>query len=139
MKLEVVKKGQGKRARMIGYSMGVALLVFGSISLYAAINVPNENVWVEGVPVIGEVTLYNVIALGVFLVGLLCLHLFLNRESFVDLLIETEQEMKKVSWPNRAEVQRSTIVVAVVTAVLSLSLFAFDWLLQGLFQLIIKS
>ena len=138
MKLEVVKKGQGKRARLIGYFMGAALLVFGSISLYATINVPNQNVWVTGVPVIGEITLYNVIALVVFLIGLLSLHLFLNRESFVDLLIDTEQEMKKVAWPNWPEVQRSTIVVAVVTAVLSLSLFAFDWLLQGLFQLIIK-
>lgn len=139
MKLEVVKKGQGKRARGIAYAMGVALLVFGCFSLFAAINVPNENVWVEGIPVIGAITLYNVIALVVFMLGLLGLHLFLNRPSFVDLLIDTEQEMKKVSWPNRAEVQRSTIVVAIVTAVLSLSLFAFDWILQGLFQLIIKA
>ncbi len=139
MKLEVVKKGQGKRARLIAYSMGIALLVFGSISLFAAINVPNQNVWVENIPVIGAITLYKVIALAVFLIGLLCLHLFLNRETFVDLLIDTEQEMKKVSWPNRSEVQRSTIVVAVVTAILSLSLFAFDWGLQGLFRLIIRT
>lgn len=139
MKLEVVKKGQGKRSRLVAYLMGTALVLFGSISLYATINVPNEHVWLDSLPLIGQITLYNVIALTVFCGMLLGLHLFLNRDTFVDLLIDTEQEMRKVAWPNRNEVQRSTIVVAIVTITLALLLFGFDWILQVFFRLIIKA
>ena len=97
MKLENLTKGQGKRARGIAYLLGGGLVLFGAIALFATINEPGKNVWVDGIPVIGQITLYNAIAAVVFGLGLLAWHLFLNRPSLVDLLIDTEQEMKKVS------------------------------------------
>lgn len=136
MKLDILKKGQGLHARRIAYFLGGALVLFGAIRFYATFNVPNQHVFVKDVPLIGSITLYNVLAILVFFVGMLVLHLFLNREKHVDLLIETEQEMKKVSWPSWAEVKSASIVVIVVTLVMALLLFGFDWLLQRVFGLV---
>jgi preprotein translocase subunit SecE len=137
MKLEVVKKGQGKQARGLAYLLGGGLVLFGAISLFAFINRQGQFVWVSDVPVIGQISLYNVIATASFALGLLALHLFLNRPSFVDLLIDTELEMRKVSWPTKKEVQNATIIVVFVTVLLAVMLYGFDWLLQLIFKLIL--
>ena len=137
MNLEILKKGQGGRARGLAYLLAGGLVLYGSIALYATINRPGENVYLEGLPVLGDLTLYKVIAAVVFGLGLLLTHLFLNRAGLVDLMIDTEQEMKKVSWPSRAEVQSSSIVVVIVTVILAMVLFGFDRLLQWLFQLVL--
>jgi preprotein translocase subunit SecE len=137
MKLEIVKKGQGKRARWIAYALGGGLVLFGAIALFATINKPGQHVWLDGVPVIGALTLYNVLAALVFGLGLLALHLLLNRPQLVDLLIDTELEMKKVSWPSKKEVQSATLIVVLVTVILAMLLFGFDWLLQAAFKLVL--
>ena len=137
MKLEIVKKGQGKRARWIAYALGGGLVLFGAIAFFATINKPGQHDWLDGIPVIGAVTLYNVAAALLFGLGLLVLHLFLNRPQFVDLLIDTELEMKKVSWPSKKEVQSSTLIVVLVTFILAMMLFGFDWLLQWAFRLVL--
>ncbi len=137
MKLEVVKKGQGKQARGLAYLLGGGLVLFGAISLFAFINRQGQFVWVSDVPVIGQISLYNVVATASFALGLLILHLFLNRPSFVDLLIDTELEMRKVSWPTKKEVQNATIIVVFVTVLLAVMLYGFDWLLQLIFKLIL--
>lgn len=135
MGLEIYKPGQGKIARGVAYLLGTALVLFGAKSLYANINRPGSE-WVDQVPLIGEISIYNTVALAVFLLGVLGLHLVLNRPSAVDLLIDTEQELKKVSWPSRREVKNATIVVAIVTFVLAGLLYGFDALLQWLFRLV---
>ena len=139
MNLEIIKKGQGGRARGLAYLLSGGIVLYGAIALYATINRPGENVFISKLPVIGDLSLYKIIAVVVFGVGLLLSHLFLNRASLVDLMIDTEQEMKKVSWPSRAEVQSSSIVVVVVTFILAMVLFGFDNLLQWLFRLVLGS
>ena len=136
MSLEIYKKGQGKYARGSAYLLCGLLILFGAIRLHATFNVPGEHVWVADVPIIGSITLYKVVATLAFLGGMLALHLVLNRPKSTDLLIDTEQEMRKVSWPSRAEVKSATIVVVVVTFVMGLSLFGFDELLRRLFRLV---
>jgi preprotein translocase subunit SecE len=49
-----------------------------------------------------------------------------NRESWANFLVETEGEVKKVSWPARKEYLGSALVVVVVIAVVSLFLWASD-------------
>ncbi|HPD16717.1 MAG TPA: preprotein translocase subunit SecE [Planctomycetota bacterium] len=49
-----------------------------------------------------------------------------------DLLIETQQEMRKVAWSSRAEVIGSTIVVLVTVVLLSLFIFVTDSILLAL-------
>ncbi len=135
MGLELYKAGQGKYARSVAYLLGAGLIIFGGIRLYATINVMGRE-WVKDIPVIGHVSIYNTIALGVVLLGLLLLHLVLNRPAAADALIDTEQELKKVSWPSKLEVRNATIVVVIVTFVMSLLLYGFDRILQWVFQLV---
>lgn len=135
MGLELYKAGQGKYARGIAYALGAGLIVFGGIRLYATINVPGQE-WVKDVPLIGHVSIYNTIALGVVLLGMLLLHLVLNRPGAVDALVDTEQELKKVSWPSKIEVRNATLVVVLVTFVMALLLFGYDRILQWVFRLV---
>jgi len=133
--LEIYKRGQGKLSRGGAYLLGALLVISGGTSLYRFINVPGHE-WVKSVPLIGSISIYNTIAFGVVLLGLLALHLILNRPKMVDGLIETEQELKKVSWPSRREVKNATIVVSLVTFSMAFLLFGFDKLLHWAFQLV---
>ena len=136
MSLEIYKKGQGKIARGCAYALVGVLVAFGAWRFHAAFNVPGEGVLVEKLPIIGTLTILKIGALFVFLVGLLLTHLVLNRAKAADLLIDTEQEMRKVSWPSWPEVKSATLVVVVVTFVMGMALFGFDRALQGLFSFI---
>ena len=49
---------------------------------------------------------------------------------------ETQEELKKCSWPNREELKGSTVVVMVTITMLGLFTVAVDWLLASLMRLI---
>ena len=88
------------------------------------------------VPLIGSITIMKVISVLAFGLGLLLMHIVLNGPKMATLLIDTEQEMHKVTWPSRSEVKSATVVVVIVTFVMAMSLFGFDRALQGLFRFI---
>ena len=148
--LEILKPGQGKYARGTAYVLGMLLVIFGGISLYATINVPHDAsitptstwekiehaVYIPNVPLVGYISIYRIIAFVVVIFGALALHLILNRPGPVDTLIDTEQELKKVSWPSRREVWNATLVVVLVTSTMAMLLYGFDGLLRTLFQLV---
>ncbi|MBI2932313.1 MAG: preprotein translocase subunit SecE [Planctomycetes bacterium] len=50
----------------------------------------------------------------------------MNRPAWADFLIETQAEMRKVSWPARREWVGSSVVVIVVIAFISLFLYFAD-------------
>ena len=60
--------------------------------------------------------------------------LLLNQERWADFLVETEGEIKKVSWPARKEYVGSAMIVVLVVAVVSMFLHYVDaglsWLMQ---------
>ena len=137
MNLEIYKKGQGKTARWIAYSLIGVLVLFGAYRLHATFNVPGEGILVDAkLPVIGQITIMKVISFVVFCLGLLATHLVLNSPKMANLLIDTEQEMRKVTWPSRAEVKSATLVVVLVTFIMAMSLFGFDQGLQRLFSFV---
>jgi preprotein translocase SecE subunit len=136
MSLEIYKKGQGKTARLSAYVLAGLLVLFGAYRLHATFNRPGEGVLAEGLPLVGALTIMKIIAVVAFLGGMLLLHVVLNRAAVADLLIDTEQEMRKVSWPSWAEVKSATLVVVLVTFVMGMALFGFDKGLQGLFSFI---
>ena len=55
----------------------------------------------------------------------------LNKPNFVDFLIATESEMKKVSWSSRPELLGSTAVVIVTVFLLADVIFLFDFFIIG--------
>jgi preprotein translocase SecE subunit len=137
MNLEIYKKGQGKTARTTAYALIGILVLFGAYRLHATFNVPGEGVLVASkIPVIGQITVMKIISILAFCVGLLLMHIVLNGTQMATLLIDTEQEMRKVTWPSRAEIKSATLVVVIVTFVMALSLFGFDHGLQRLFSFI---
>jgi preprotein translocase subunit SecE len=60
------------------------------------------------------------------IVGVWIAFRLVNIPSFADFLIAVEAEMNKVSWPTRAELIRSSIVVILLIVFLALLLFGYD-------------
>lgn len=54
-----------------------------------------------------------------------------DRTSPRQYLREVRGELKKVAWPNRAEVVNYTVVVLVVTIVLTALTWALDWVVSN--------
>ncbi len=55
-----------------------------------------------------------------------------NLPKFADFLISVEAEMNKVSWPERGELWRASLVVIIVIFFLAALLFTYDFLLDRL-------
>ena len=58
--------------------------------------------------------------------------------SLVNYLRETSQEMKRVSWPARAQLWESTIVVIVTVTIITTCLFVVDKILDYAVKFIIN-
>jgi preprotein translocase subunit SecE len=133
--LEFYKKGQGSIARLLALAGSGMLLLWGCWSFW---------IYLEGfttlsrtlvtVPRVGlEIDLALIIALLVVLGGGAGVVWILNRAKLVDLLIETEAEMKKVSWPSRQEAWNSSVIVVVTVVVMMGLLFFYDYFLNQIF------
>lgn len=112
MSVSVYKKGQGTAARGIA---GVVAALIGGWAGYAMYY--NGPAGTFGL-------VLTVLVAGLF--GALPLALILFHHRVVDLLIETQQEMRKVAWSSRGEVVGSTIVVVAVVALLSVFILVSD-------------
>jgi len=60
----------------------------------------------------------------------------INWVTFADFLISVEAEMAKVSWPGRAELKSSTIVVLVVFLFLAGLFLIYDFALLSIFKVV---
>jgi len=118
--LSVYKKGQGTAARGAAGVIMVLLAIWASRQMW-------HTTFGWSVPA-------QVIATGfvAFLFGALPLYLILCHQTVGELLIETQQEMRKVAWSSREEVIGSTCVVLVTVVLLSMFIFVTDGLLMWL-------
>lgn len=142
------KAGQGVVTRRIAYWIGVGLVVWASRDLW---------VWLQGFgalqrPIfaerllgldlsrlpLGGTTLSGSIAIAAAIAaaGWVWVAWFLKRPWLADLLIDTESEMKKVSWPAQEEAWSATRVVAVTVVLFTLVLFVFDLAITGVMKLL---
>jgi len=143
MSLAPYRPRQGYHARAIAAAGLILLFLFGSWRLYDQL--PNVKLLeVSGMPIYSSVLWAG----GVFIIlggltSLFTLGLRTGVESldeltggFVDLLIETQTELQKVSWPNKQQLTNSTTVVLVCMVILGAFLFAVDqvvaWLMSSL-------
>ena len=140
-KLVYAKPGQGRWARGSAYVGFGLLAAFGAVALF---HLPGlDSKWFGGEAglwsrtLIGKEFVLRPVffpAAAVFLGVMVAFHLYVNRPNSAEFLVETQGEMKRVSWPTRREWIGSTIVVLVLVAVLSLFLFGADTLLSELMQ-----
>lgn len=137
------KTGQGSFARLSA-SVGVLLALFlGAIELYSWIQTSTDRSLIPGVVVFEDLPLLGVplswkflLCVGIFLGSLWLVRRWISRPAAVDALIETELEMKKVSWPTAPEARAATWVVILVTIILTVCLFFFDLGLVSIFNFV---
>lgn len=77
-------------------------------------------------PILGNTESRFGVAVLIGLVGMWFGYRLVNWPSFADFLVSVESEMVKVSWPSKAELYSSTIVVLVMFLLLGLLIFGFD-------------
>ncbi len=131
MALTPYKLNQGVYARGVA---GMAMLVLGllaSVRLFELIG-GEDAPTVAGVPAdyLWAALLFIVIAVVVciFTLGVQTgvRGLDAKSRSFVDLLVDTQSELQKVSWPSREELRSSTVVVLVFILILGAFLYVVD-------------
>jgi preprotein translocase subunit SecE len=111
------KRSQGKIARQ---------LTFAAMALAVAVGAWKLSNMGEG-SVEQYVTPLTMLAIG-WWIGFR----IVNLPRFADFLISVEAEMNKVSWPDRSELWRASMVVIIVIFFLAALLFAYDFLLDRL-------
>jgi len=134
------KKDQGRLTRMAAFWSLAILIFYGCWSLREELSTRFPGA--EGKPVLGQpilgiripvvgmdVTPALLIATLVFAAAIVALHRWQQTPKVADLLIETESEMRKVTWPTFSEAVNSSLVVIVCVAFLMAFLAGADWLL----------
>ncbi len=124
----IYKTGQGYWTRMMS-SIAAGLLIFmGAVWLWdtiAGVRLGNlETVYVQAGAAVVFIT-----ALSAMAYYLICVH-----KRFVDFLIATEGEMKKVNWSTRREITGSTWVVISLTFIIATLIAVLDLVYSMTFQ-----
>lgn len=129
--LSIYKRGQGVWTR------GLTALGLLAMGTYGAVQ---TGTWLIGYQNLGGPTvLGKTIGVGlylpviVFLVFAALTVYLCNMPKPADLLIETEIEMRKVTWPTSKEVLGATTVVIVVVLIIGSYLFGLDKLFEYTF------
>lgn len=128
------KKDQGRMARMTAFWSLAILVFYGSASLKTEL-VARSNALAQPIggirlPVLGvNLSPAFLIAAIVFGVGMWLLNRWLARPRYADLLIETETELRKVTWPTIEETINGSVVVILCVVFIMVYLAGADWLL----------
>ena len=128
------KADQGRMARMAAYWSLAILMFYGCHSLHGELNGRFESLKADligaPIPVLGiTVNGAFLIAASLRALGLYILHRWQETPKVADLLIETENELKKVTWPTLPEAINSSIVVLVTVVILMAFLAGSDYIL----------
>jgi preprotein translocase subunit SecE len=131
---EIYKKGQGTTARWIAAVGMGALAAFGTYELFDSLSAVGGTFHVGTT----DVAYSGVISILVFLGAVALIAWLINLPKFVDYLIMSEIELRKVSWPTREELKRQTTVVIIALVAFSLVLWVadllFTWGILGLYK-----
>jgi preprotein translocase SecE subunit len=122
---------QGKWVRLTAYLFIMVLMVFGGFQLHAWPGM--DSVWATTLASVGpflgktfELRPVFFPSLAVVLVTGLVSHFLFGGVTWRTFLIDTEAELKKVSWPDRPEWVGSSIVVLVVVSTMAIFLYLCD-------------
>lgn len=121
-KTGMYKKKQGKICRVVTAISIFILIAAGIYQLYNSVLAGNGALMVYAVPLL-------LVALDAWVS-----YRAVNFARFADFLIQVEAEMRKVSWPGKDELIRSSAVVIVVMFMFTILLFGYDIILQFLFD-----
>jgi preprotein translocase SecE subunit len=136
------KPDQGRMVRMAVFWGCAALSLFGCTSLhtllaanFAALSSPIAGI---RIPIVGvDLSGAFLISTALLAILLVVIHRWQQRPKTADLLIDTEAELKKVTWPTLNEVINSSVVVIIFVLVLMGYLAGTDYLLGNIFTRIL--
>ena len=135
------KPGQAWKVRTVAVLGIAAMTAFGCYAFHQSVPSTTGRWW----PALFQADLFGrsmsirpilFPSLGIFSVVMLTALLLLNRDKWAEFQIETEGELKRVSWPARKEYVGSAFVVVIVVAVVSLFLHLVDMGLSRLMTLL---
>jgi len=133
------RPGLGRAVRLTALGSIAALAAFGAYALYMAPSI--NSLWWRDVAgpamIFGKgLSLKPILfpTAAVFFSVMTVVFLLLNQDKWADFLIETEGEIKKVSWPARKEFVGSAMIVVLVVAIVSMFLHYVDLGLSKLMQ-----
>ena len=121
--LGIYKRSQGRIARQVTFAALAVALCLGAFTLYEYMADRSTSLRIG---VLGAV----------LVVGFWLSYRVVNLPRFADFLIAVEAEMNKVSWPSRAELIRSSLVVMVTMFGLAGTLYAYDLLWRFLLTML---
>ena len=128
------KKDQGRLTRMAAFWSLAILIFYGCASMHeelkARFTALGNPILGMRIPILGmDVTPALLISAVVLAAALFFLNRWQQTPKVADLLIDTETEMRKVTWPTFSEALNSSVVVIVCVAFLMAFLAGADWVL----------
>ena len=149
------KPGQGRLSRMLALLSGLFLIVWGARSLVHEMpavwpvtgdslnqtwgGASDKEAWRVNAVIFDERLSPAFIAGALLLLGASFIWWrFLNRERWADLLIDMEQELRKVSWPTLSDAWQSTLVVTGFTVVIVVTILVYDVVIKGIIELVVQ-
>jgi len=135
------REDQGRLARMAAF-WGIALfLLFGCTFLHTqllAVRALATPIGGLRIPVVAvDLSGAFLIAAGLFTAGMIWLTRWQRQPKVADLLIETESELRKVTWPTFEDVMNSSVVVVAFVIALGGFLALADFVLARVMKYIV--
>lgn len=139
--MEVFKKGEGKLARRFAFYSLLVLAIWGCRSLAVWLN---NFAWARTkvfsgfeveIPYYEQPLTYGVLASMLLNVAVgVILFKLLNKPRPAQTLIDTESELKKVTWPTWPEAKQATLIVLIFVAATAAYLTAVEFVLAKIFD-----
>ena len=134
------KTEQGRYARMASFWALFLLLAYGCLD---GVNSTvrgwaGDEPWMDPLPLIGMIDTGKIVGIATLAAGGYLIHRFLNRPKIADLLIDTETELKKVTWPTPNETWVGSVAVVITVLVMLVFLFGSDLVLSYLVKSTLK-
>ena len=127
MVFAIYRRGQGKYTRLTSAFVMGGIAALGCLQLYKKLQANEVGVWIE-----------TLVPAGLFIALALVIAWLSNKPSLADFLIDSEGELKKVSWSSRGEIAVSTFIVIVVVVSMALFLGATDITFQVFFRWLLQ-
>ncbi len=126
------RKDQGRYARMFAFWALLLLIAYGCFhgggfaDLLGRWMSESDSTLVDPFPILKTLKVSTLIAVGVLTVSGFAIHRLLARPKVADTLIDTEGELKKVTWPTWGEAWQGTLAVTTMVVILFLFLTVVD-------------
>jgi preprotein translocase SecE subunit len=142
--MKIYKEDQGRIVRLAAFWLCIFLLLYGCIALYTNLRtyyeVMKSPLVATTVPLFGTpITAALIVAVVLFGVGAWLIHMTLQKPRHADLMIETENELRKVTWPTMPDVVNTSVVVVLSVLILMGFLFSADVLISRVMQRLLLS